>query len=191
MNSTDELRRLCRLADDYPVEFVKDLQDRDGNRIGGAASALSGVRMDAAYIGHSRFPTDYLHEVAHVITFRAGLFDAPDSEKCPHNRYFAVILAVLYRRAGQLQELKLYDFADTSERWNGNGPLPADDLIVKRFAYVIRRSSLLADLPLTVEQIAETLYREDFEPLWLNQEQPLSKTKISRWRRWYSLLGFT
>ncbi|HUW51555.1 MAG TPA: hypothetical protein VMV75_11130 [Sulfuricella sp.] len=185
MNSTVDLRRLCKLDEDYQVQFVKNLKDRDENPVAGIASALSGVRMDAALIGHWQFPALYLHEVAHVIAFRAGLFDAPDSDKCPHNRYFAVILAVLYRRAGLLNHLKLYDFTDTSEHWNGSGPMPADGLIIRRFAYIIRRSAQLAPLPLTVEHIAEKIYWEDFEPTWINQAP--TPSKVSRWRAWFGI----
>lgn len=186
MNSIDELRHLCGISEEYHVEFIKELRDRDGNPIGGRATALSGIQMDAKFRGHIQFVPVYLHELAHVVAFRAGLFNAPDNEKCPHNRYFAVILAILYRRAGCLGALSFYDFADSLERWNGSGPIPDDELIIRRFVYIIRRSTQLAKLPLSIEQIAELIYREDFEPVWLNQS--MQPRKVSRWRSWLDLI---
>lgn len=112
----------------------------------------------AAGLSEKRAKQVLLHEIGHVIAMRTLLDSAPDSE-C-HNKYFATLVAVMYRRAGLLDALKIYDFADelVHVRWNGDGPLPSDDELVSRFAFIVYRSAVLAKKPWSVEQIGKHLF---------------------------------
>ncbi len=190
IDKIDELRRVCRIDEDYQVEFIKDLRNREGIPIGGRATVggveLNAELLNATFLRHTRFPVLYLHEVAHVITFRAELFHAPDDDCCPHSRFFAVLLAVLYRRAGLLAYLSVYEFADSPENWNGRGTPPDDSLLIRRFAWIMRRSAQLAALPLSIEGIADVVYREDLRPAWIKvyQQQDEQHKKSARWLSW-------
>lgn len=120
----------------------------------------------------SRIASIYLHETAHLIAADEGIDHDPNASM--HNRFYACLLAVMYRRAGLLDMLKIYEFGDTIERQGAASKcqeLPSDGELVRRFAYIIRRSAELAPLPLTVEQIARKIYREDVYPLWTKSLQ--------------------
>jgi hypothetical protein len=177
-NLIDELRRTCRIDEDYPVKFVMDLKDRTGQPVAGLATQY-GIQIDRSFLEHPLFAVLYLHEVAHVVAFRAGLCDTPDDERCIHNKYFGAIQAVLFRRAENLRYMKIYDFADSMTSSNGQGQLPSDETLLRRFAYTIRRSAKLASIPIAIEHIAEIIYREDFEPVWLAKAQ--QPTRPPRW----------
>lgn len=114
----------------------------------------------------------YLHEVGHIIAGAEGIDHDPGGRT--HNRFFACLVAVMYRRLDLLDHLKTYDFADTEagQKSDDNRQFPADSELARRYAYIIRRSAQLAPLPLSIEQIARKLYREDVCAAWCAPAKP-------------------
>lgn len=164
----------------YPYQSQKHLTTESGP-VAGLFSGGDDIRLKAGMSNLNAVLT-YLHEVAHLIADRANIGDTPDSRS--HNPYFAVLLAVMYRRAGLLDHLSIYEFADKGERVNGEGALPDDRVLIRRFRYVLRRSAQLAALPHSIEAIAALLLKEDVLPLWQGASQ--SKAKPARqWGVWW------
>lgn len=171
------LRRL------YPFSVAKGLRCTAYADI---VASVVVMASDAHDYNTRRIEAIYLHEVGHLIAASVGIDDDPSGRT--HNRFFACLVAVMYRRAGLMDRLTLYDFADTHERQGAlseNQDLPPNDELVERFSYIICRSAQLAPLPLTIEQVAALIYREDCERAWLKLLQP--PRKVSRWRSWLGL----
>ena len=159
------------------------------------------ILLDNFFCSKDRFIYVYLHEIAHIVSFFAGTVRAPDSQV--HNKYFATILAIMYRRAGILSSISLYDFSDTIFRTNGALPTymtkaffdsldneghPSNSDLIERFGYVIETSSRLADSNLTVEAAARQLATSDFAADWQTTVLPSRSTaSIGPFRR---LLAF-
>lgn len=150
---------------------------------GTAGYAFDDGRIEiAAGLSEKRAKQVYLHEIGHLLARSALVHNAPRSDG--HNKYFATLVAVMYRRAGGdlLNGLKVYDFADAEEhvRYNGQGPLPTEEELVSRFAFIMYRSAILAKKPWSVEQIGKHLFKRmldeeagrpiapelDEKPLW-------------------------
>lgn len=118
----------------------------------------------------------YLHEVAHLIAAAENIEDEPTGRT--HNRYFACLVAVMYRRLGILDRLTTYDIGDTYDRqaW---GDLPPDTELLSRYRYAILRSAELAPLPLSVEAIARKL-RKDADGAWEEHAQRTNDSSATR-----------
>lgn len=163
----NDLRKRVGLRKLYPYSVVQGLSV-GGARCAGCAYTFEGALfLNADLIGAHAIESVYLHEVGHLIAASAGIDDDPEGRM--HNRYFACLVGVMYRRAGLMDRLQIYDFGDTHNRQSFLGEtheLPPDGELISRFAYIIRRSAQLAPMPLTIEQIAAKIYQEDVFPAW-------------------------
>lgn len=148
-----ELLKAARVTGDYPVMF-DDVGD-------GAAACYNLddriIRLCPTLSRTGRkIYSSFLHEVCHAVAHRAGF------QGDFHSRYFGLLVAVVYRRTGMLDCLKLYDFADSEQRMNGKGPLPGADELGDRLAFIVSRSATLARSNDSLEQIAAQLVDEEF-----------------------------
>lgn len=182
----DDLRRrvgLCRL---YPYSLCNITHCLAYADLGAQAIVMA---REVAIYKPRRISSIYLHEVGHIIAAAEGIDDDPDARM--HNRYFACLVAVMYRRVGLLDCLHVYDFADTNERQSSFGTsldLPDDGELADRFSYILHRSAQLAPLPLSIEQIARKMYQEDVFPAWTGRAWHTSrKPAPSRWRAWFGI----
>lgn len=180
--------------------ITSDLQRRVGLRYLYPFSVVSGLRCSAyANLAESivvlgreqhdysrrRIEALYLHEVGHIVARNARIDDDPTGRT--HNRFFACLVAVMYRRTGLLDRLTIYDFGDTYERqgWQTDDlQLPPDDELVERFHYAITRSAQLAPRPQLVEEIADVIRRRDCEPSWIRASLA---PKMPRWLSWLGI----
>lgn len=152
----DELRERVGLQKRYPFSVHQNLTSCDGVRILGQTHIDGRIEIDAG-LKPAGAQRTYLHEVAHVIARNSKLHAAPGADG--HNKYFATLLAVMYRRAGWFDHIGIYDFSDVENiRFNGDGALPPDDELVSRFAFIVYRSGLLAKKPWSIEEIAQHLF---------------------------------
>lgn len=155
----EELRKRVGLEKLYPYS----LMPREREDFAGLAYLQAEeIMMTPSLRDEESIISIYLHEVGHLIANKAGIDE--DSTGMNHNKHFACLVAVKYRRAGMLDRLRLYDFSDTHSRLNGEGPMPSDEELISRFTYIIERSAELAPLPLSIEQIAKKIYQEDVVP---------------------------
>lgn len=167
---TEVLRRKVGLEKLYPYIEQYDLTS-DGKPCAGLYNKQTGeIYLNSALedLSPKRLISTYLHEVGHLIAAQTAIDDAPDASS--HNQYFAVLVAVMYRRANMLGSLKIYDFCDTEQGqrlYFMNAPLPSGEDLVNRFRYIIRCSAALAKSSLTIEQIAAKIFEEDALPHWL------------------------
>lgn len=181
-----ELRKRVGLEQLYPYSVAKDFSVGDV-ATGGLALVSEGHVILAYNLTPEQVPAYYLHEVAHLVTCAAGLEQDP-SGPVQHNRFFACLVAIMYRRAGILERLGVYDFGDTSTRLGPYGSgTPTDQELVERFEYIIRRSAELAALPLSVESLARKIAREDLPKVWSQAEKTGDESR-REWASW--LLGF-
>lgn len=163
----DQLCERVRLAELYPFELKNDLQSNGKQCAGMFIQKTGEIFINAIFKNNpERLIGTYLHEVGHLIAHKFKLDKSLDADA--HNQYFAALVAVMYRRAGILHMLKIYDFCDTEsgQRYLKDEPMLDDEALVERFQYVLRRSSALAKSRLTIEQIAKMLYIKDSLPHW-------------------------
>lgn len=190
---SDEFFDLVGVRSRIPVEIVKDLRSPEGVRIGGCASVTNNKICIGAGYTNDGFLSIYLHEVAHFIASKTGLSSTHNSD-C-HTAYFATLVAVMYRRSKLIDDLKIYDFADdnaSDEKRLEKGVTVSDAELVRRFRYIITRSAFYAPTKLSIEEIAEDIYKRDVKPLF---DPPAPKRKPSKPVNWLdvalgALLGF-
>lgn len=179
----DDLRRQIGLEKFYPFSVMMR-----GDHAGGVAYTNGGVvALSPTLPSRDSVVLVYLHEVGHLIANGAGI-DSDASGRL-HNRYFACLVAVMYRRAGLLDRLEIYDFGDTHSRQNGiGGPLPDGRELVERFSYVVTRSAQFAASPLTIERIAEVIFEEDMVSAWRSGHLKQRNTEAATFA-WGTLAG--
>lgn len=164
----EPLRATVGLEKLYDYEFVLDLRGSNGQTLAGCAPLGGTIQLTDQLRGRRPVAT-YLHEVGHLIAYEYELHDTPHGEY--HNKYFGVLVAVMYRRAKMLPLLKVYDFADVAG--GDSFDMPSEAEIVERFAYIIAKSAELATSSLTIEQIAKHLYQTDLAAEYRNSgKQP-------------------
>lgn len=182
------LARRVGLQKLYPFAVVHDLRDHRGRPLGGYADCgLGQVVLCGGMSNPSRIVGLYLHEAGHLVANAAGIDHDPAGRT--HNRYFAALVATMYRRAGILDQLKIYDFADGQEYQNGELPPEALSVegmadgaeLVERFRYIVHRSAELAASRLTVEAAARKIYREDVFLAWTGRSWAATATKKATW----------
>lgn len=136
-----------------------------------------GIIIKHMYSSRHGFLATYLHEIAHIICSSAGLDFSPDSRH--HSRYFACLLFLMYRRAGIIDQLSVYDFGDTMYRENGKLPYmhefqraeldddgwPSDSQLIDRFTFAVQRSRQLDRPGLSIERAA-LLLKADLQAEW-------------------------
>jgi hypothetical protein len=173
-----DLCTLVGLEKLYPYCLVSDLRLNE-KPIAGVFIKSEGIIHLKAELSPKGLLAAYLHEVGHAIAAKSGLEYTPDADA--HNEYFAVLVAVMYRRVKVLDMLKIYDFCDTEKGQSfyvDAGILPSDETLIRRFEYIIQTSSKLASKPLTIEQIAKKLWEEEVLDLW-NTATPKKVKRIS------------
>jgi hypothetical protein len=180
----ESLRKRVRLETLYPHRLKYHLAAEEGVQITGLYRRETGEILIGSYLEDfpRRLVGVYLHEVGHLIADKSGLDVSPDADA--HNQYFAVLVAVMYRRANLLESLKIYDFCDTSAGQRSflrHEPLLDDEDLIARFQYILRRSEQLAKTRLSIEQIAKKLHEEDAIPHWLTAELAMPKAKKIGW----------
>lgn len=174
-----EARELVKLENDYPFYVIKDIE-LDGEPVGGYCHPTplwTELILGDGWRTKKGFLALYLHEVAHAVAFHTSLHFAPHGEA--HNKYFATILGVMYRRAGLFDRLKLYDFADGLNYVNGKpSPDSSEEMVdgrelVLRLAYIVSTSAKLARSNLSIEAAANWLYENDY----FNEEMGIVRKK--------------
>lgn len=179
----EALRERVKLEKLYPWQFEENLHT-DGKPCAGQFIRKTGEIFLNAFLKKSpnRIIPVYLHEVGHLIAHKFKLDESLDADA--HNQYFAVLVAVMYRRANMLEWLKIYDFCDTK---NGqrtflrDSPMLDDEALIKRFRYILRRSSALAESPLSIEQIAQKIFMQDALTHWRTGEFHAPKKNPISW----------
>lgn len=171
----------------YPYTVEHDLISPDTNRpLLGMANTETGCITLTGDMRTRQCASTYLHEVGHIIASIARIDQSPGSSV--HNQYFATLVAVMYRRSNLFDRLKVYDFCETDEssylHYPNSPPPAADDELIKRFSYVLRKSARFAQTALTIEQIAGRIFKEDVFPAWENKPSPARPKKIA----WSDLL---
>lgn len=147
----------------YDFKFVADLDYSGVMRRG----FIGSIEIHESLKDRPRLIPTYLHEVGHLLAARYGLTDTVDeTERVPHNRYFAALVATMYRRAGCLRAFHLYELGDTPENTNELYGDLDDQLAFARFRYALERSARLAPLRFQMEDIAALIARE-VEADWL------------------------
>ena len=171
----DALRKRVQLEKLYPFEMVVGLTDDNGDECTGLFFYETKEIKIRAGQTKKRTVATYLHEVGHLIAAKNSLSTTPKANI--HNQYFAVLVAIMYRRCDLLPSLKYYDFADGANRQRADSDEPEldDAEILERFEYIIRRSSDLAPKNLSIEQIAKILFDEDALPEWKNISKPIKE----------------
>ncbi|WP_143137148.1 hypothetical protein [Burkholderia ubonensis] len=126
----------------------------------------------------------YLHEACHLISARYDIDEDPTG--IAHNRFFAVLVAVCYRRVNSLKSLQVYEFADTLTVINGEAQGPgamhiSDDELIERFRFIVRESARYARTDWSIERIAQHLasryFREDGSYHDPSSPKPISQHK--------------
>lgn len=188
---TPALMKQVKLDQAYPYSFVENLTDETGKAISGRAWFNEWhIELDIN-LRPGRLQAVYLHEVGHLIANNKKIDQAPGANV--HNQYFAALVAVMYRRAGLLDRMMIYDFADQTHYLNGapsedfafadEGMADGDELVA-RFRYIIATSARFAPSDLSIEAIASEIFYESVFPAWTGCNRP---TGDSRPRRWVSL----
>lgn len=184
-----EARELVNLEDDYPFYVIKDLE-LDGEQVGGYCRSTlfwTELLLGDGWRTKKGFLDLYLHEVAHAVANNAGLHSALHGVS--HNKYFATILSVMYRRAGLFDRLSLYDFADGLNYVNGKPSPDSDEGMVDgrelalRFSYIVNMSARLARSNLSIEATGKWLYENDYFDEETGMVRKKKKTS-SRWAFW-------
>lgn len=179
-----ELCELVGLERTYEFTVNPALKgQRDDTRVLGRTYSDGRIEL-AAGLSETRAKQVYLHEVGHVLASNALVHYAPGSD-C-HNKYFATLIAVMYRRAGDdmLNCLKIYDFGDAEDhvRYNGRGPLPTEEELVSRFAFIMYRSAILAKKHWSIEQIGKHLFKRMLDEVAGRQIEPeLDEKPLLAW----------
>lgn len=183
MAVNDQLRALVHLETLYPYEIQVDLRSGGKPCSGLYCPAKKQIVLNARLQRSPKsFIAVYLHEVGHLIAHRYLLDDSPDA--AAHNQYFGVLVAVMYRRANILDRFEIYDFCDTTagQRFDcEDAPILDDANLIKRFDYILRRSSEFEKTSLTIEQIAHKLFYEDVLKHWRTGEFDWQKAKPISW----------
>lgn len=174
----EALRRRVGLERLYPLEVRHGLKAEGIPCAGFYDGENRKIVIDAIYEDREKAAISiYLHEVGHLIAHKYKLDDAPDA--AAHNQYFAVLVATMYRRANMLDSMKIYDFADSSggaRFFNPAEAMLSDEVLVDRFRYVLCRSSELAKSRLSIEKVAQLLFKEDALPHWITGKFPVSRS---------------
>lgn len=187
----EDLRKRVGLEQLYPYSIAKDL------KVGDYGAGGQALISDGHIILSDRLNPDsiervmeyYLHEVGHLVTCAAGLQQEPDGQ-IQHNRFFACLVAIMYRRAGILPYLAVYDFGDIATRQGPYGfGAPTDQELIERFGYIIRRSAELAPLPLSIESLARKIAREDLPQVWQKTQEITGEMARHDWAGWLYGVG--
>lgn len=165
----EALRERVGLEKLYPYTIEENLGASDGYPCSGLLDRKTGeIFINASLAQHKhKLIAVYLHEVGHLIAGKAGLDSTPGASS--HNPYFAVLVAVMYRRQNSLEALSVYDFCDTAAGqrfYDRDSPILADGKLIERFEYIMRRSSQFAETSITIEQIADFLYKNEAIEHW-------------------------
>jgi hypothetical protein len=149
----EELRKLAGLEKLYPYSI--DASTAGPRLYSGLCHNELGIVLSPR-LSDEGAQVVYLHEVAHLIDKNCRFDDMPNYHA--HNKYFGVLVAVMYRRAGLLRSLKVYDFAETpTTGYDGQPAL--DDELIRRFNFIINESGRFSGTAATIEQIAKYLHR--------------------------------
>lgn len=189
----ENLQKKVRLERLYPYSTVNDFEVGEV-QLGGLALQNCGhiiLAQDLDPKNKRRVVEFYLHEVAHLVAANEGLEqEHPSQDVIPHNRFFACLVAIMYRRVGILPYMRIFDFGDTQTRRGAFGSgAPLDRELVMRFDYIINRSAQLAPLPLSIESLARKIYREDLLKNW--QSEDVGEPQVARrdcgrdWLGWF------
>lgn len=99
----------------------------------------------------------YLHEIAHVISRKYNVSKN-------HDEYFGTLVCIMYRRHPEsdylMRSISMYDFGDRAGSRNGLSARPPDSELIRRFAFILRKSSELAVSKLSIEECAIQLKSE-------------------------------
>jgi len=184
--STVRMQRYHYQIDDLPQHIGGGV--RLGHQIIGEPIIL--INKDVYEAGRARV---YVHEACHIIAQRNQLDEDP--KLSAHSQFFGLLVAVCYRRMGDLSNLCLYEFSDKYGIFNGerdpdyrddpNVQPITDDERISRFTYIIRASAWYAKTDWSIERIAAHLsrryIREDGSYRDPAEERPKPRPLVPAW----------